>query len=68
MAAVSLDQKVQVNQLIADAERWQLWAAKMNAKAVAAGLVTLEEVQTGRMRAEAVLTRLRTQGLRDRIA
>ncbi len=45
-------------QLIADAEAWQAYAARMNAKAIAAGLVSVEEVAQGRKAAEEALARL----------
>ena len=48
-------------QMIEDARRWNEWAARMNARAIAAGLVTAEEVAQGRIAAEAALTRLRTR-------
>ena len=51
-----------LTQRIADAERWQAYARRMNDKAIQSGLATEEEVQIGRMRAEAALTRLRDQG------
>ena len=45
--------------LIADAEGWNRYAARMNAKAIAAGLVTAEEVAQGRRASEEALARLR---------
>ena len=45
--------------LIADAEAWQAYAARMNAKAVAAGLVSAGEVAQGRTATEEALVRLR---------
>ena len=55
MAAVSPERA----QLLADAERWQAYAARMNAKAVAVGLVSAEEVAQGRKAAEEALVHLR---------
>ena len=40
-----------VHQLIADIEAWNCYAARMNAKALAAGLVTAEELARDRERA-----------------
>ncbi len=45
--------------LITDAEAWNRYAARMNAKAIAAGLVSAEEVAQGRKAAEEALARLR---------
>ncbi len=45
--------------LIADAEAWNRYAARMNAKAIAAGLVTTEEVARGRIATEEAPARLR---------
>ena len=44
-------------QLIADGERWQAYARRMNDKVIQSGLVTEEEVAQGRKAAEAALTR-----------
>ncbi len=55
MAAVSPERA----RLLADVERWQAYAHRMNAKAIAAGLVTVEEVAQGRKAAEEALARLR---------
>ena len=55
MAAVSPERA----QLLEDARRWNEWAEAMNAKAIAAGLVTAEEVAQGRTATEAALARLR---------
>ena len=49
----------EIAQLVADAEAWSHWAAKVNARAVSAGLITLEEVQANHRRAEEALRRLR---------
>ena len=46
-------------QLISDAAAWNRYARRSNERAIAAGLVTAEEVQIERMRAEGALTRLR---------
>ncbi len=45
--------------LIADAEAWNRYAARMNAKALRAGLVTAEELAQDRTAAEEALGRLR---------
>jgi hypothetical protein len=45
--------------LIADAEAWNRYAARMNTKAIAAGLVSAEEVAQGRTATEEALGRLR---------
>ena len=46
-------------QRIDDAERWQAYARRMNDRAIAAGLVSPEEVAQGRARAQEALARLR---------
>ena len=51
----------EIRQLVVDAERWNRWAAKVNARAVASGLVTTEEVAQGREQAQDALARLRGQ-------
>ena len=57
------DQRPHLRQLVADASAWNRYARRMNARAIAAGLVTEQEVWIARMRAEEALT-----WLRDRIA
>ena len=49
-------------QLLEDARRWNEWAAKMNAKAIAAGIVTAEQVERDRQATQAALDRLRQAG------
>ena len=49
-------------QLLADAEAWNQWAAKMNEKAIAAGIVTREQVERDRQATQAALDRLRQAG------
>ena len=51
--------QVEIINLINDAEAWNRYAARMNAKAIAAGLVTAEEVAQGRTATEEALGRLR---------
>ena len=46
-------------QMIEDARCWNEWATRMNAKAIAAGLATEEEVWIARRRTESALERLR---------
>ena len=58
MAAVSPERA----RLIADAEAWNAYAAGMNAKAVAAGLVTAAEIERNRQVSQAALARLSAQG------
>ena len=53
------DKKPEVRLFIADAERWQSYARRVNEQAIAAGLATEEEVAQGRTAAEEALTRLR---------
>ena len=60
MAAVSPERA----QLIADAEAWNRWAARMNAKALAAGLVTAAELARDRQASQAALARLQAQAVR----
>ena len=55
MAAVSPERA----RLITDAEAWNRYAAGVNAKAIAAGLVSAEEVAQGRKATEEALARLR---------
>ena len=50
-----------LTQLLEDAERWNAYAARMNAKALAAGIVTAEQLQQDRQASEAALARLRAQ-------
>jgi hypothetical protein len=50
----------EVARLIADAEAWNAWAETINAKALAAGLVTAEELERYRRASQAALDRLRT--------
>ena len=47
--------------LLEDAERWNAYAAKMNAKALAAGIVTAEQLERDRQATEANLARLRAR-------
>ena len=46
-------------QLLEDARRWNEWAEAMNAKALRAGLVTVEELAQNRTAAEEALGRLK---------
>ena len=48
-------------QRIADAEAWNTYAARMNAKAVAAGLLTADEIARNRQASQAALASLRAQ-------
>ncbi len=48
----------ELDRLIADAEAWNAWAERMNAKALAAGLVTAEELERYRAAAQAARDRL----------
>ena len=50
--------QVEIINLINDAEAWNRYAARMNARAIAAGLVTAEEVARARKATEEALTRL----------
>ena len=63
MAAVSPGAEGRAR-LIADAAAWNRYAARMNAKAIAAGLVSAEEVAQARTAVEEALARLRI-GSRD---
>ena len=47
--------------LLEDAERWNAYAAKMNAKALAAGIVTAEQLARDWQASEAALARLRAR-------
>ena len=47
--------------LLEDAERWNQWAARMNAKALAAGIVSAEQLARDRATTEANLARLRAR-------
>ena len=48
-----------LTRLIKDAERWNRYARRMNAKALAAGSVTAEQLERDRATTEANLARLR---------
>ena len=48
----------ELDRLIADANAWNAWAEKINAKALAAGLVTAEELELNRQASQAALDRL----------
>ncbi len=48
-----------LEKLIADTAAWNHYAARMNAKAVAAGLVTVEELARNRRATEEALGQLR---------
>ena len=50
-----------LTRLITDAEGWNRWAARMNAKALAAGIVTAEQLRRDRQATEANLARLRAR-------
>ena len=47
-----------LTRLLDDAERWANWAARMNAKALAAGLVTADELTRDRQVAQAARDQL----------
>ena len=47
-----------LTRLLEDAERWNAYAAKMNAKALAAGIVTAEQLERDRQASQAALARL----------
>ncbi len=48
-----------IQQLVADAERWNRWAMKVNERALAAGLVTRGELEANRMVTQRNLNQLR---------
>ena len=48
-----------LDRLLADAVAWNRYAERMNAKVLAAGLVTAEELARDRQACQAALTRLR---------
>ena len=50
-----------IHQMNADVEAWNCYAARINAKAITAGLVTAEEVARDRKQAQDALARLRGQ-------
>ena len=50
-----------LTRLLEDAERWNAYAAKMNAKALAAGIVTAEQLERDRQASQAALARLRAR-------
>jgi hypothetical protein len=59
MAAVPASGRTQeLAQLLADAEAWNAWAVRMNAKAIASGLVTAEEIERSRQASQAALAAL----------
>lgn len=59
MAAVPASGRTQdLAQHIADAEAWNAYAARMNAKSVMAGLVTADEIARNRQTSQAALARL----------
>ena len=47
--------------LIADAEAWNVYARRMNQKALERGLVTAEQLERDRQASEAALARLRAK-------
>ena len=62
MAAVPATSRTHdLTRLLEDAERWNAYAAKMNAKALAAGIVTAEQLERDRATTEANLARLRAR-------
>ena len=50
-----------LTRLITDAEGWNRWAAWVNAKALARGIVTAEQLAQDRVTTEANLARLRAR-------
>ena len=52
------DRRRDLDRLVADAEAWNAHAARMNEKAIAAGLVTREQVERDRQASQAALDRL----------
>ena len=56
------DRRRDLDRLVADAEAWNAYAARMNEKAIAAGLVTREQVEQDRQATQAALDRLRQAG------
>ena len=58
------DRRRDLDRLVADAEAWNAYAARMNEKAIAAGLVTREQVERDRAASRASLDRL-TQKARE---
>ena len=57
MSAVP-DRAAAVARMLDDARRWNEWADRMNAKALAAGLVTAEQLERDRQSCEAAIARL----------
>ncbi len=49
---------------VADAEGWNAYAARMNAKALAAGLVTTDELARNRQASQAALAALTARAVR----
>ncbi len=50
-----------IQQLIADIEAWNEWAAQVNQRALTAGLVSAAELAANRRRSQLCLGRLRTR-------
>ena len=48
-------------QMVADAQAWNQWAAQVNARALAAGIVTAEQLERDRQASQAALARLRAR-------
>ena len=59
-AAPATGRTPELARLLADADAWNAYADRINAKALAAGLVTAEELERNRRASQAVLARLRT--------
>ena len=56
--SAAADRAAAIARMLDDARRWNDWAERMNAKALAAGLVTAEELERNRQAAEAAIARL----------
>ena len=59
-AAPATGRTPELARLLDDAQAWNAYADRMNAKALAAGLVTADELERNRQAAQAALDRLRT--------
>ena len=58
--SAAADRATAIARMLDDADRWNAWADAINAKALAAGLVTVEELEQHRAVAQAARDRLAT--------
>ena len=56
--SAAADRAAAIARMLDDARRWNAYAERMNAKALAAGLVTAEELERHRRECQAAIDRL----------